>query len=126
MPFLCPRCEDARCRGVRGFGKRRSDEFGGAESPEPLKKGELGFPGGFTSYSRLQQSRNPLSRASLLLHRAEGRLLAAAAPPASRSGDGSLAGGLPLLRSSADSKFKGRNGARRFLPAAASLPPTRF
>ena len=91
---MCLRCEE-RCKNAMmhrlGLG------------PEAMKKGDLGFPGGFTSYSRFQQYRNPLGRA---LHRVEGRF--AGSSPVQRGTDGST--GLPLLRSSADSKFKGRNG----------------
>jgi hypothetical protein len=108
-PLMCLRCEE-RCKMHRmGLG-----------GPEAMKKGDLGFPGGFASYSRFQQYRNPLGRA---LHRGEARF--AGSSPVQRGADGSP--GLPLLRSSADSKFKGRNGERARAGAAAmhprALPP---
>jgi hypothetical protein len=72
---------------------------------EPPKKCDLGFPGGFGGYSRFRPLLGPLARA---LSRGPPSAGSAGSPVPQRGADGSL--GLPLLRSSADSKFKGRNG----------------
>jgi hypothetical protein len=80
---------------------------------EPPKECDLGFPGGFGGYSRFRQYLGPLARA---LSRGPPSAGSAGSPVPQRGADGSL--GVPLLRSSADSKFKGRNGACCFRPAA--------
>ena len=111
-PLMCLRCEE-RCKSMMMH--RLGVRFGEGGGPEATKKGDLGFPGGFASYSRFQQYRNPLGRA---LHRGEARF--AGASPVQRGADGSP--GLPLLRSSADRKFQGRNGEGARARAAAARP----
>ncbi len=92
-PLLCLRCEDVRNKGAL------------LARLEPPKKCDLGFPGGFGGYSRFRPLLGPLARA---LSRGPPSAGSAGSPVPQRGADGSL--GLPLLRSSADSKFKGRNG----------------
>ena len=102
-PLLCLRCEDVRNKGAL------------LSRLEPPKKCDLGFPGGFGGYSRVRQFLGPLARA--LSRGPPGGAGASGSPVPQRGADGSL--GVPLLRSSADSKFKGRNGA---CPGPPRLP----
>ena len=73
---------------------------------EPPKKCDPGFPGGFGGCSRPRQYLSALARALSLWPPSAG---SAGSLVPQRGADGSL--GVPLLQSSADSKFKGRSGA---------------
>lgn len=94
-PLLCLRCEDVRNKGAL------------MARLEPPKRCELGFPGGFGGYSRLRPFLGPLARA--LSRGPPSAGTAGGGSPVQRGADGGTLG-VPLLRSSADSKFKGRNG----------------